>query len=96
MMTMDTPEMHKAAYDLARRISKVCDGENAAVVLAAMASIAGQSVFNVAAPNNVAPLKVIEAFMDDVKEWTGKYIAFHIEETIIAPAEKVATNAVEH
>ena len=95
-MTMDTPEMHKATYDLALKLSKVCDGENAAVVLAAMASLAGQSVFNIAAPNNIAPLKVIEAFMDDVKEWTGKYIAFHIEENILAPAEKAITNPVEH
>ena len=95
-MTMSHEELSKATYDLARRISAVCDGENGAVVLAAMASIAGQSIFNVAAPNNIAPLKVIEAFMEDVRNWTGKYIAFHIEETIIAPAEKAATNPVEH
>lgn len=95
-MTTETEDMNEASRDLARRIAVVCDGENAAVVLAAMATIAGQSVFGVAAPNNIAPLKVIEAFMDDVKEWTGRYIAFHIEETIVAPAEKAATNPVEH
>lgn len=93
---MTEDQMSDAAYDLARRLSKVCDGENAAVVLAAMATIVGQSIWGVASANKIAPQEVLDVFFDDVKNWTVKYIAFHIEETVLAPAEKAATNPVEH
>jgi hypothetical protein len=76
-MTVDTEKMTAAALGLARRIAVVCDGEDATVVLAATAVVAGQSVFWVAAPKKIETSKVIEAFMADVKEWTARVIASH-------------------
>jgi len=93
---MTDEERHDAACALALKLAAICDKQEATVVLAAMATIAGQSVVTVACANDVAPLDVINVFRDDVLEWTGKFIAFQIQENVLAPAEKAATNPTEH
>ena len=66
------------AYRVAMKISKACDGEDSGTVLCAFAVAAAQAVIGVAVPNELPPQQVIDAFADDLKEWTARYIGFSL------------------
>jgi hypothetical protein len=93
---MTEEEMYEATFELVKKLASSCHEQDSSVVLAAMASVAGQAVYIVALSKQIPPLKVIEAYAEDIKVWTAKYIEFHISENFLAPAEKAATNPTEH
>lgn len=93
---MTEDEHREKAYQVAMRISKACDGEDSGVVLCAFAVAAAQAVMGVAEPNKLSPQQVIDAFIDDLKSWTARFIAFSLHERVTAMAEKKDSQATEH
>ena len=95
-MTLSDDEHRQKVYELAMKISRACDQSDTGILLCALAVIGAQSVVGVAGPNNIPPKDVIKAFVEDLEEWTAKYIAFSMHKGVEAIFEKVQTQATEH
>jgi len=93
---MTDDEYREKVYQVAMKISKACDGEDSGTVLCAFAVAGAQAVIGVAEPNELPPQQVIDAFVDDLKEWTARYVGFSLSKKMEALHQKKSSRATEH